>query len=426
MILPVFAIYGSTLEGYTPLWLGLAIGAYGLTQALLQIPMGWLSDKIGRKPVIIGGLVMFALGSVVAAMSESVYGVVIGRALQGMGAIASAILALAADVSRDEQRPKVMATIGMFIGLSFILAMIIGPLVAASFGLAGLFWLTAILASLSILVVRFVVPNAINKGPKGDSIADSSKLGDIVKNPQLLRLDVGILFLHLVMTAMFVSLPQLLVAAGLAPQAHWQMYLPTLVGAFLLMVPLMLIAIKKQQEKAMFIASISMLLVATFALWLTSASLAVIVALIVLFFIGFNYLEATMPSMLAKLAPAGAKGTAMGVYSTSQFLGAFLGGLLGGLVQSHFNSKAVFLACALVLVVWLFIALGMKAVKKVKTVTLSTQFTDEAQADAVAAKLTQLKGVVEATLIFDEAVVYLKVDEKKIDYQELDAVLGRC
>ena len=222
MILPVFAIYGVQLEGYSPIWLGLAIGAYGFTQALLQIPMGILSDKFGRKPVIVSGLVVFCIGSIVAALADTIYGVVFGRALQGMGAIASATLALAADLSREEQRPKVMATIGMFIGLSFAVAMVLGPLVADSFGLAGLFYLTAIFSVVGILLVVFVVPNSINIAPKGDLVAVPNKLLTLVKEPQLLRLNLGVFILHLALTAMFVSLPVMLTKVGLVVSDHWQ------------------------------------------------------------------------------------------------------------------------------------------------------------------------------------------------------------
>ena len=249
MILPVFAIYGEQLEGYSPIWLGLAIGAYGLTQALLQIPMGILSDKFGRKPVIIVGLLVFLLGSIIAAVSETIYGVVIGRAIQGMGAIASAVLALAADLSREEQRPKVMATIGMFIGLSFALAMVLGPIVAESFGLSGLFWFTAALTLFAIIMIQFMVPYSVNKAPSGDNVALPEKIGKLIIDPQLFRLNFGVFILHMALTAIFVTLPKMFVDAGLALEQHWQLYLPTLFGSFVLMVPFMIIGIKKTKRK---------------------------------------------------------------------------------------------------------------------------------------------------------------------------------
>ena len=228
MLMPVLAIYGQQLEGFSPLWIGFAIGAYGLTQAVLQIPMGWLSDKIGRKKVIIGGLCVFALGSVIAATAESVQMVTLGRALQGMGAIASALLALASDLSRDEQRPKVMAVIGMCIGMSFAVAMLLGPIVAASWGVAGVFWLTAGLALLGILIVLFLVPNAVSKAPKGDTLATLDDIKQLIKHPQLARLDFGVMLLHLTLTTVFVALPGQLIKDGLIADHHWYLYIPVL------------------------------------------------------------------------------------------------------------------------------------------------------------------------------------------------------
>jgi MFS family permease len=405
-------------------WLGLAIGAYGLTQALLQIPMGLLSDKIGRKPVIIGGLIVFAIGSVVAAQAESVFGVVIGRALQGMGAIASAILALAADLSREEQRPKVMATIGMFIGLSFAAAMVIGPIVAASFGLAGLFWMTAVLSLLSILVIKFVVPEAVHKAPKGASIVTMAKFKTMLSNGQLLRLDFGVFALHLILTAMFVTLPQMLVDTGFAAPDHWQLYFPALLGSFFIMVPFMIVAMKKDKENAMFSAAIALMSMACLLLWQFNDDLAAIVALVVLFFVGFNYLEATMPSILSRIAPAGAKGTAMGIFSTSQFFGAFIGGVFGGLIQTQFSRETIFLACAVLLLIWLVLSFGMKKLKKSKSFSFSTNLQSHEQAEKVAEQLTNMPGVLEATLVHSESVVYLKVDEKKVNLAEVKALLG--
>jgi MFS family permease len=252
MILPVFAIYGTHLTGYSPIWLGLAIGAYGLTQALLQIPMGILSDKYGRKPVILFGLLIFLCGSIVAAMSTSIYGVVLGRALQGMGAIASAILALAADLSREEQRPKVMATIGMFIGLSFMMAMVLGPIVTQAFGLSGLFWFIVVLTILAMLLIQFMVPNSIHRAPRGDHVALPTKIMQLVNNAELARLNFGVFALHMAMTACFVFLPRMLLDRGLMLEHHWRLYLPILLGSFFVMLPFMIIGMKKQLETKMF------------------------------------------------------------------------------------------------------------------------------------------------------------------------------
>jgi len=433
MILPVFAIYGEQLSGYNPLWLGLAIGAYGLTQALLQIPMGILSDKYGRKPVILTGLVVFLIGSIVAALSTTIYGVVIGRAIQGMGAIASVILALAADLSREEQRPKVMATIGMFIGLSFTFAMIIGPIVADLFGLSGLFWFTGFLTILAMLMIQFMVPYSINKAPRGDNVALPAQITTLIRHPQLSRLNWGVFMLHMALTACFITLPKQFVASGLALEDHWQIYLPALLGSFFLMVPFMIIAIKKQQEKPMFSAAIALLSVALFSLWILPLGLWSLGLSVVMFFTAFNYLEATMPSILSRIAPAGVKGSVMGIYSSSQFLGAFVGGIIGGFLASRYDEHSIFLVMAISSLIWLISSFSMKPLKKSKSYSFTTNFSDEDEVEDIIEQLINMPGVIEATLVKDEvlsnsvksasAVAYLKVDDKKVDLSAIKALL---
>ncbi|SEL48499.1 Predicted arabinose efflux permease, MFS family [Colwellia chukchiensis] len=424
MILPVFAIYGEQLIGYSPIWLGLAIGAYGLTQALLQIPMGILSDKFGRKPVILAGLVLFLLGSIVAATSDTIYGVVLGRAMQGMGAIASAILALAADLSREEQRPKVMATIGMFIGLSFTFAMILGPIVAQAFGLSGLFWFIAVLTIFAMLTIQFVVPNSINTAPKGDNVALPSKLKSLMFDGQLSRLNSGVFILHMALTAVFVTLPKQFVANGLALEQHWQLYLPTLFGSFFLMVPFMIMAIKKQKETAMFSAAVALLALALLLLWYLPSSMTSLVVLVLLFFTAFNYLEATMPSILSRLAPAGVKGSVMGIYSSSQFLGAFAGGVIGGFIASEFGEQSIFLVMAVCTILWLLLSLGMQPLQKSKAYSFATNISTEQQAQTIAQRLASMPGVIEATIMPDEAVAYLKVDDQLADLNHIKTLLN--
>ena len=423
MILPVFAIYGEQLTGYSPIWLGLAIGAYGLTQALLQIPFGILSDKHGRKPIILIGLVVFLIGSVIAAMSDTIYGVVLGRAIQGMGAIASAVLALAADLSREEQRPKVMATIGMFIGLSFTFAMILGPIVADGFGLSGLFWFTGLLTIVAMFMIQFMVPNSVNKAPRGDIVALPEQISKLIRHPQLSRLNWGVFILHMALTACFVTLPKQFVASGLALEDHWQIYLPTLLGSFFLMVPFMIFAIKKQKEKAMFSAAVSLLTIALFSLWVLPTGFWSLVLSMVVFFTAFNYLEATMPSILSRIAPAGLKGSVMGVYSSSQFLGAFVGGILGGFIASQYGEQTIFLVMAVASLVWLLLTFGMQQLKKSKSFSFATNISCEQQAEEVAEQIINMPGVIEATLVHTESVAYLKVDEKIVDLLAVKALL---
>ena len=424
MLMPVLAIYGQSFEHVSPMWIGLAIGAYGLTQALLQIPMGWLSDKVGRKPVIIGGLVVFAIGSVIAAVADSIYWVTAGRALQGMGAIASALLALAADLSRDEQRPKVMAVIGMCIGLSFAVAMLLGPMVAASFGISGVFWLTAGLAILGIVIVSFVVPNALNRAPKGDTVASVAEIKRLAKHPQLLRLDIGVMLLHLTLTTLFVVLPGQLITGGLAAESHWQLYIPVLFAAFILMAPLMIIAIKKQKEKQVFLLSIFVLILSALGLILLPTSIMSIALCMSLYFIAFNFLEATMPALVSRIAPANQKGSAMGVFSSGQFFGAFLGGILGGYLAQIGEANTVFAAAAGVGVIWLFIAWQMQIPPKSKVISLMADLSDPHRAEQLAEQLVALPGVIEATMVNDENRSYLKVNDKEFDINQAKQILG--
>ena len=422
MILPVFAIYGQQLIGYSPIWIGLAIGAYGLTQALLQIPMGILSDRYGRKPVILFGLLVFLVGSIVAALSDSIYGVVFGRALQGMGAIASAVLALAADLSREEQRPKVMATIGMFIGLSFTFAMVLGPIVAETL-VYMVYLVYRRFNHCCMALIQFMVPYSVNKAPRGDNVALPEQISTLIRDPQLFRLNLGVFVLHMALTASFVTLPKQFVNAGLALESHWQLYLPTLIGSFVLMVPFMIMAIKKKKEKQFFSGAVLLLACALFLLWYLPTTITSLVVLVVMFFTAFNYLEATMPSILSRLAPAGVKGSVMGIYSSSQFMGAFCGGLIGGAIASHADEHAIFLVMACSCLLWFGAATGLKPLKKSKSFSFKTTITCEQQADKVAEELINMPGVIEATLVHSEAVAYLKVDDKVADLAKIKGVL---
>lgn len=408
MLLPVFALYGEQLTGFSPLWIGLAIGAYGLTQAVLQIPFGWLSDKIGRHKVMLLGLTLFIAGSVVAALAESVYMVTLGRVLQGAGAIAGAILALAADLTREEQRPKVMAMIGASIGMSFALAMILGPLLAHFAGLSGVFWFTAVLASCAMLIVAFVVPKSVSKAPTAETLALPQSLAAMFKHRQLLRLDLGVMLLHLMLTAMFVALPTLLSQQQLAAEQHWQVYLPVLLGSFVFMVPMMIIAMRRQQEKRYFLINIGLLVLAMLISW-QSASLWSLVLALLVFFVGFNFLEASLPAMVSRVAPAGQRGSAMGIYSSSQFFGAFVGGLLGGFIAQYYGFAAIFAVLMVIGLVWFIIASNMQVPARAQRLSLAVAVTAEPQASALAAKLAALSGVQEVTILLAEQRCYLKV-----------------
>lgn len=422
MLMPILAIYGQELSGVTPMWIGLAIGAYGLTQALFQIPMGWLSDRYGRRRIIVLGLIIFAIGSVIAGLAESIEMVTFGRAIQGMGAIASAVLALASDVTREEQRPKVMAVIGMCIGMSFAAALVLGPMVAKSFGLAGVFNLTAIMAVVGIIIVLTIVPVSYTRGHSGEVTATSSRLISMLCHPQLIRLDFGVMVLHMMMTSLFIALPVLLTDAGLAIDNHWQIYLPVLFLSFVFMVPMIIVAAKKSLEKVMFLAAIGMLIIALGSMVLTQSFWPLILTLF-LFFIGFNFLEASLPAHVARLSPAGQKGSAMGVYSSSQFFGAFLGGITGGYLVQNFGFGYLFAANAVLALLWLIIASSMVLPASSKRVSIAIEPVDGGQWQQLIDKISDCSGVMEATLVEDEHRIYLKVEKSNYDRDSVDRLI---
>ncbi|SHI05435.1 MFS transporter [Ferrimonas marina] len=411
LIMPVLATYGQDLEGFSPLWVGIAIGAYGLTQALLQIPAGMASDRFGRKQVITLGLILFALGSVVAAVADSIYMVAVGRALQGGGAVASAVLALASDLTRDEQRPKVMAVIGSFIGVAFTLALVAGPILAQSLGLSGLFALTALLSIAALVVVHTLVPNAVQKAPSGDLVAVPQRLAALLKDPQLRRLDFSIMLLHLLITALFVALPLALLDAGLAADRHWTLYLPAMLLAFVSMIPIILYGVKRNTSRGPFLFAVALMGLACLVLALGIGSVWWLTVGVVLFFTGLNYLEAALPSLISRFSPPGDKGSAMGIYSTAQFGGAFLGGVLGGALFQAFGASTVFWLGFVAILFWFGYMWQMQNPRKTRSLTLEAPNADAAQANRLASSLSALPGVVEVILIPEQKAAYLKVED---------------
>ena len=362
LILPVFALYGDALAGATPTLIGLAIGVYGLTQALLQIPLGSLSDRIGRRPVILGGLLVFVMGSVIAAMAESIHAVILGRILQGAGAVAAAILALAADLSRERQRSKVMAVIGISVGAAFMLALVAGPIIAGAFGLGGVFWTTAALALVATGLLYVVVPRGGQAGPRPETSVRRDALKRVLTDPDLLRLDAGIFTLHLVMTASFVVFPVVLRdALGLASADHWQVYIPVLLASVLVMGPVLGLGERRRIMHRLLGVVVLALAVADTALAIFLSTPPVVLFALWLFFAAFNILEASLPSLVSRFAPGDARGTALGIYSTAQFAGAFVGGLAGGWLYGVAGVSGVFGACAGLGAVWFVIALGLRA-----------------------------------------------------------------
>lgn len=421
MVLPVLALYAEDYQGASAFLLGMAMGAYGLTQAVFQIPFGIFSDRIGRKPVLIAGLIVFALGSVLAAISDNIWGLIAGRALQGAGAIASTLMALLTDLTREESRTKAMASVGASIGLSFSVAMVAGPAIGGQLGLTGLFLLTALLSVLAILLVIFVVPTPVRQSHAAETGAFWKHIGNVARDSQLVRLCAGIFILHLVMVACFVVLPRELVEEGLLKNEHWKIYLPIMLIAFVIMVPFIIVAEKRQRMKEVMLIAVALLCAAVAVLGADGGLLVLIVGL-GLFFIAFNILEASLPSLVSKFAPAGYKGAAMGFYSTCQFGGAFVGGAVGGITAQHLGADKVFWVVFPLVVLWLVLVATMARPQHLTSYMLAVKVANTAQSEQVVNSLMTVPGVCEAVVMQELQTAYLKVDPKVFDPKHLSII----
>ena len=425
LIMPVLSLFAEQLDGSTPSLIGMAIGIYGITQAILQIPFGLMSDRYGRKKLIIIGLLLFFAGSVVAALSTSIYGVLLGRAIQGSGAIAAPIMALVADLTQEVHRTKAMAIIGLSIGVSFGIAITASPVIAGFIGVHGIFWLIAILSLLAILVILYKVPNPKQSKKHRDAELVPGQFIKILKNPNLLRLDYGIFVLHAILTASFVVVPLLLRDAGLLPALHWQVYLPVFVISMAAIIPFIILAEKKRKMKPVFIGAIAALVIADLGLMQFHSSLPGIIGFLWLFFTGFNLLEATLPSLISKTAPGDLRGTAMGVYSTCQFLGAGIGGGVGGWCYGAYGASGVFIFCAAIAASWLLWSFSMTPPRYWANLLISLEQLTAQESDAFATEILTLNGVEEVTLHIDEAVAYLKVDNQVLNKEQLQGVISQ-
>lgn len=423
MIYPVFAAYAGKFADATPYKIGLALGIYGLSQGLLQIPFGLLSDRIGRKTMIVLGLVLFAIGSAVAAASTSINGVIVGRVLQGAGAVGSVILALVADLTAEENRTKAMAVIGMTIGGSFMVALVAGPIIAGFIGVSGIFWLMVGLALIGIAITQFVVPGPPRLKVQRDAEAVPALLGSVLKNGELLRLNVGVFALHAMLTASFLVVPHLMhTTLDVTSHNQWIIYLPVLLISVAVMVPAIIIAEKYRRMKAVFVAAVAALGASQIMLFLGAHNLYVLLAAITMFFAGFNVMEASLPSLVTKAAPPDAKGTATGVYSSLQFLGIFIGGVCGGWAHQAHGDAGVFALTGAIALMWLAAAATMT--RPSYLTTRLVRIADGADAETLAAKLKQLPGVAEAVVIAEEKLAYLRVDSKAFDADLAEALAG--
>jgi len=359
-ILPVFAVHAVQIKGGDDLALvGLALGAYGLAQGILQIPFGMASDRWGRKPALYVGLAVFAAGSFLGIAADDIWLAIAARTLQGAGAISSVVVALAADLTREQHRTKIMAMIGSTIGLMFALSLVGAPVLYQWIGMGGLFALTGVLSLFAMWVVHSLVPDAPMRPARG-----TGSVREAILHPELLRLNAGIFILHVVLYAMFVVVPPLVVDAGLSLPEHWKLYLPVVLVSFLAMVPPILYVDRKNAPKPVMLGAVALLVAVEAALGAGGRGLGALAVLMLGFFIAFNVLEALLPSLVSRIAPAEGRGVAIGVYNTTQTLGVALGGVLGGWVAKHYGAAVVFGLCAVLALLWLLVVAGMRPVPR--------------------------------------------------------------
>jgi MFS family permease len=425
IILPVFALYAASLPGGTDHTLiGIALGVYGLTQAVLQIPFGWLSDKYGRKSVLYFGLLLFAIGSFIAAASHDIYWIIAGRVVQGAGAISAVVIAMLADLTREEHRTKAMAFIGTTIGITFGVSFMLAPLLNRAIGVPGIFALTGVLAFVAMLVVKFVIPDPVASHFHSDAEARPALFREVWAMGELRRLNLGIFVLHASLMALFVVVPFALNDAGITPDHHWQVYLPVMLIAFVLMLPPVILAEVKGKTRPVFIGAVMLLLASLLLANFFIASAWSLLVALTLFFTAFNILEANLPSLISRIAPVGAKGTASGIYSSLQFLGTFFGAAVGGWLSQRYGMQAVLSFCAVLVSIWVVVSCGMQVPALVRTRSFHAPQMDEAAAKNLTRQLLALDGVREAIVIAGEGIAILKTNKSGFDEQAVLKLLG--
>ncbi len=408
-ILPVFAVHAITLRGGGDLTLvGIAIGGYGLAQGILQIPFGMASDRWGRKPMIYAGLLVFAAGSFLGIAAGDIWMAIAARVLQGAGAINSVAMALAADLTREQHRTKIMAMIGATIGAMFAVSLVGASILYRYIGMGGIFALTGVLALLALAVVKYLVPDPPPAEPPKAAAGQRARLLE----PEQLRLNLGIFVLHIVLYAMFVVVPPLLIAAGLPLSEHWKLYLPAMLVSFALMVPPILYADRKNRPKPVLLGAVALLVIVEAALAGGEPGIYLHAVLMLGFFAAFNVLEAMLPALVSRAAPTHGRGLAIGVYNTTQTLGVFFGGLIGGAVAQHYGPQGVFAACAALAAIWFAVALGMRtpAARSVNGLaSLTFSIAAGVEIDGLRDALARVTGVREAEVLAHERIARLKV-----------------
>ncbi|MHB1543393.1 MAG: MFS transporter [Gammaproteobacteria bacterium] len=416
MIYPIFAALSSHYAGATAFTVGLALGSYGLTQGLLQLPFGWLSDRFGRKRIIIVGLILFAAGSAVAALATTITGLIIGRLFQGFGAIGSATLAMIADVTREEHRVQAMALAGALIGSSFAVAIVLGPLLASAVGLTGIFWLTGVSALLAIpLVMSVRVPGWSHPPTRPRRVAQALRI--VLAQPDLVRLDVGIAIQQAVLTSLFLVLPAMSShLLGITPGMSWKLYLPILAGAFLISLPFVILAEARGWFRMNLLGAILGLGFGIAWLLLDRSSGTDLVVALALYFSAFTLLEALLPSWISRISPVGFSGTALGVYSSGQFLGIFLGGAVGGLVLAHWSEVGVLAFDLLLVGLWFVIAFPIRKVKRTRTIVVPAPD----RGDGWGSVLNTVPGVIEWRYVNEEELLYLRLDPDIFSKESLE------
>lgn len=425
MIIPVFSVAGQSYQGATPALIGLAVGVYGLTQAILQIPFSLLADRFSRKPLVVLGLLLFALGGAIAAMSETIYGVIIGRAIAGGGAVSAVVMALLADVTREEQRSKAMAVMGMSIGFSFMLAFSLGPWLTSLVGISGLFWVTTImgLAAISMLLL---VPK-VTRHHKNYQQGYLAQLKQVLKMGDLNRLHISVFALHLLLTAMFIYMPsQLIQFADIPLASHGLVYLPLLLISLFFAFPSIILAEKYRKMRGIFLTAIGGIILGLVVLIFGYESKYILLAGLGFFFIAFNVMEALLPSWLSKSAPIQSKATAMGVNASSQFLGAFFGGMIGGQLLLLNNTALGWGILSAIAIVWLLISWGLAQPRYLSSLVL--RLPEAKQTDEWTSQLLAIRGIEEVVVMSDQQFAYVKIDKQLINEaarQDLTQLLGK-